>query len=267
MTSPDPSENQSQGSLSKEDIQMCARAARLAYFTQEEVEKPQYAEESKRLILRAVVTGFKLRESIICDNHVAWILSGADAICIAFRGTSVPKDWITNLNILPKHCSWGFSHRGFVGATERIWPHLLELLPNAQTYGRRLFLTGHSLGGAMATVAALKFVYELGGNVEGLVTFGQPPLLGRRWRGTRGNAGITSYERYVNSVDIVVTAPFFPYFGHGSLHYIDARGDEHTRFSFVQFLTDAAYHGWKLRPSAQVGNHPMNRYLEYLEVI
>jgi hypothetical protein len=233
-------------------VRMCAQASLVAYSQRDALGEC------------AAANGLEVVALAVHENHFAVVLKKDSSLCLAFRGTSQLRDWITNLNLFPTKCPWGWTHRGFASATECVWPPVQELLASPGHAESPLFMTGHSLGGAMATVAALKTVHNLGRTVEGLVTFGQPPLLGRSWNGKTAQAKVAHYQRYINSIDIVVTAPCFPYWGHGQAHYIDADGNIRTGFHLARFLMDAAKHGWRGRPLAQIGQHAMRRYLDVL---
>ena len=72
---------------------------------------------------------------------------------LVFRGTSGRwSNWMANLNMVM--CPWpsgGAVHRGFRNSLLRIWDSIAPVLEQIQ---RPLFFTGHSLGGALATLAA-----------------------------------------------------------------------------------------------------------------
>jgi pimeloyl-ACP methyl ester carboxylesterase len=70
---------------------------------------------------------------------------------LAFRGTEGLRDWFANLQM--GHSSWDGDakvHRGFKRALEAVWTPIEDLLASPGPW----FYTGHSLGGALATLAA-----------------------------------------------------------------------------------------------------------------
>ncbi len=236
-----------------DDVLLAARVAGLAYDSVSNVGKSAHA------------LGYECSAFAASANHVGLGLASNDRSVLAFRGSDELRDWATNLNLLPTRRTWGWSHRGFVQATELLWPQLEGFVRSAISSSTPILLTGHSLGGAMATVAALKIATELKHEVTWLITFAQPPLLGRTWPVASGADRILQYVRVINSVDAGVTAPFFPYYGHGQVRYVDALGKSHDGFKLSRFFADATRHGLKLRLGAQAGQHKMQNYLKALE--
>jgi len=111
----------------------------------------------------------------------------------------VPTDIVDDLDFLPFRYKEGGGesqlHRGFYKATTRIWPAIaadLEtlVLPDAS----QLYVTGHSLGAAMAVVAGLMHPFKR------IVTFGEPSV------GNHLDNTLTpgcEHMRYVNGNDPV----------------------------------------------------------------
>jgi len=132
--------------------------------------------------LAASLTDINVTES---DGHLAYVGYDAarDTITAVFRGSLSVEDWVDNLDVVktPAYGDLGCSdchvHKGFLAAFESLRvgvegsiAALLERHP-----GRRVALTGHSLGAAMAVHAAvhLRLVQQLP-NVDAVYTFGQP---------------------------------------------------------------------------------------------
>lgn len=101
-----------------------------------------------------------------------------DAFCIiAFRGTQLRsaaalKDLYTDLNAKPvEHPGGGRVHRGFLRAFEEIEPDLALLLTELRFEHPeiKIWVTGHSLGGALAALLYSRFP-----DCEGLYLFGAP---------------------------------------------------------------------------------------------
>lgn len=124
-------------------------------------------------------------------------------VVVAFRGTSSLRDWLTDSDTKRTHFDGiGHIHAGFGHAWRAIEHALLKRLRKTS---KRIWLTGHSLGGALATVAAESMHPEY--YIHRLVTFGSPRVFspkdarGFRWR-MRGRA-----FRVVHSNDLI---PSFP---------------------------------------------------------
>lgn len=94
---------------------------------------------------------------------------GADLI-LAFRGTASLRNWLTDLDCQFVPASYGRVHAGFAAALASVYAQLAELIFDAHYAGKRIWLTGHSLGGALALLAARQLIKPL----AGCYTFGQP---------------------------------------------------------------------------------------------
>ena len=144
-------------------------------------------------------------------------------LLIAFRGTQPSEltDWITDAKAVPE--TWGYPaghvHKGFYEALRAVWPlngeaTLPQWLMNRGN--RAVWITGHSLGGALAEVCAAEAAFVAHLPVDGVYTFGQPRV------GTEGFAQAVQPAlgarifRYVHDRDIV---PRVPLFGMGFRHY------------------------------------------------
>jgi hypothetical protein len=102
----------------------------------------------------------------------AIIAVGRGATIIAFAGTDplVLANWISDFDIRIASTQVA---EGFEAAAQCIWPRLQSLLDQPEAAAGKTFVTGHSLGGALAVVAADRIV-KLGRDVEAVYTFGMP---------------------------------------------------------------------------------------------
>ena len=163
-------------------------------------------------------------------------------VIVAFRGTQVNdfrdmvRDIYTNAKFnLVDSKQGGFVHNGFKDGLEEIWSNLQLHLNQLKTDKpeRTFWFTGHSLGAALATLAADRY-----GSVQGLYTFGSP-LVGDD---AFTNDFYVNTYRFVNNNDFITLIPYrkplpkIPIFGGflsrifkryqhvGQLKYIDSNG-------------------------------------------
>ncbi len=114
---------------------------------------------------------------------------------LAFRGTETLRDWIKNINLpLAAFAGGGRVHGGFLRGLDSVWPEIERALAGMNC---PLYFTGHSLGGALATVAAARH------RPHALYTFGSPRP------GDETFAGIVRCPAYriVHSSDVVTALP------------------------------------------------------------
>jgi hypothetical protein len=108
------------------------------------------------------------------DTRVCFTRDETDMV-IAFRGTADARDWLTDLE-----CAWDIEdgcrvHRGFARALDSAQARVSGEIISALGDGLRVWLTGHSLGGALAMLCAWRFfMAHHQAPFAGLYTFGQP---------------------------------------------------------------------------------------------
>lgn len=149
-------------------------------------------------------------------------------VIIAFRGTQ-PDDWHDLFAISRvRRVEWEFGgrvHSGFLNAHNRIWPAVLTVLKDLNLLHRTLWLTGHSLGAALATLSMDRL-----DSARGLYTIGSPPVGDRRFVEMFNRRHGGRCFRYVNHADIVVHLPSLlrlllgTYTHVKERRYIDRRG-------------------------------------------
>ncbi|MCA9268999.1 MAG: lipase family protein [Planctomycetales bacterium] len=141
-----------------------------------------------------------------------------NAALVAFRGTESAADWIANLRMYRTRQAYGGVHTGFFVAYRNIREQLLAALADARIGAARpLWLTGHSLGGALATIAAA----ELHGhaNIAGVATFGQPRVGDEDFHAFMDARFAGRFWRFVHGSDLVTRLP--PGLEHvGTLHHL-----------------------------------------------
>jgi len=145
--------------------------------------------------------------------HVAW---NDDALVIAFRGTNELADWVVNLNFATHAIIEGRVHAGWYSAYKSLEPQILEALPADGERPRKVWITGHSLGGALAVACDYAFVKRRL-PVSSTVTFGQPMVVDSRMAAFLGASNAGRYVRVVNENDIVTKIPPWTFVHFGKL--------------------------------------------------
>lgn len=169
-------------------------------------------------------------------SHVEFSVTTCPAYqVVTFRGTQPSSlvDWLTDSRVVRR--GWrspsgitvlpGSVHSGFADAYESVESTLLAWL----TMDRPIFITGHSLGGALATICAARIgVASPRMPMLALYTYGSPRVLdwlaatwlngclpGRSWRVVNNNDVVTR---------LPLSRPGNGYYHVGELTYLDADG-------------------------------------------
>jgi hypothetical protein len=100
---------------------------------------------------------------------------------IAFRGTADIRNWLTDLDFEKVPVGKPVRvHRGFQRATDAILPLIRSRLGHPADC-RPLIITGHSLGGALAKLAAYE-LQQAGYSISFVYTFASPRVGNASWR-------------------------------------------------------------------------------------
>ncbi|MGD1840454.1 MAG: hypothetical protein ACFB0B_06100 [Thermonemataceae bacterium] len=106
-----------------------------------------------------------------------FVAGDAETLIIVFRGTETNSsaDWVNNLDnrLYPQFL--GHVHQGFWEALQQVWALLLAKINLFQDQQQRIWLAGHSQGGALAMLAARSLI-EANIPVQGVYTYGQPKV-------------------------------------------------------------------------------------------
>lgn len=122
---------------------------------------------------------------------------------LAFRGTENLRDAKTDISALFKSTPYGKAHQGFLEAYQSVADKVEKALDASAAEGNdaQLLVTGHSLGGALATVATR--MLEKAYTISGCYTFGSPRVGDERW----ADSFKTPVYRVINRADPVPLVP------------------------------------------------------------
>lgn len=157
------------------------------------------------------------------------VFGDAKKIIVVFRGTEGKiRDWRTDRKFI--RAKWkgeGTVHRGFNEAMESVWSDVEQQIQALRTDQQKIWLTGHSLGGALATLTAARTALHLSPeDIGGVYTFGQPRVGDFDFSDDYNGALKDKTFRVVNNNDVVTRVPFqtFGYSHVGTLKYFDVNG-------------------------------------------
>jgi predicted lipase len=120
----------------------------------------------------------------------------------------------------------GQVHKGFWKALQAVWVDLCTVLAQVRDRQQPIYITGHSLGGALAILAAAQLV-QAGHPVQGVYTYGAPRVGNRKFRQQFNQHLQDRTFRLVNDEDIVpcLPAPSLGYVHTGQVFHFSATGE------------------------------------------
>ena len=165
-----------------------------------------YDHEAQRLILERSLTqiGWRLVETISVNATQAYVACNDEFSVLAFRGTEADriKDIKADAKATQTTCpTGGRVHSGFKEQYDDVACRVEMVLDRPEIKGKPLFITGHSLGGAVAAIATrrLNAAYR----IASCYTYGSPRVGTEEWVAQIK----TPVYRIVNSADPVPTVP------------------------------------------------------------
>ena len=192
--------------MEKPQLLIFANIAAITY------EDPKTAKTKFKAIGCTVVEFFDI------DNAQAYLLKNSDGIhVLSFRGTEVtePSDILADLKAGKNiEAIGGKIHVGFKGEINKLWPAIEKAVTNIDS----LYVTGHSLGAAMATIASGRMQSK----VLALITFGSPRVGNKEYV----NSLTVVHYRVQNNCDDVTKVPFrlMGFAHHGTHMYMNYYG-------------------------------------------
>jgi len=216
-------------------VSLCARMAYLAVrrYRDRRIELPR---------------GFTLVQVLGSPNYreLGFIAFSRTRIVIAFRGTGDWRDLLKDIELIqtsyPYASDSGRTHKGFTELyAASVRSQVLRVLKKLPLT-KKLYITGHSLGGALATLCALDVAVNTKFKRPRVVTFGSPRVGDESFANTFNRKVFHSF-RVVNGGDWVPHIPLRATFG--------------IRYRHVRRLIELGSRSHRI----PLGNHNMAKYL------
>ena len=164
--------------------------------------------------------GYTIIKYFDIDGAQGYLAKKDNKLVLSFRGTqrSEQSDVAADFDVIKVKEGNGNVHRGFQQELNKLWESITKELAN-HLKDNILYITGHSLGAAMATIAA----YRLQDKVDTLITFGSPRAGDIHFV----NQLNVKHYRVQNTNDCVCWLPpwWIGFIHHGENIYIDYYGN------------------------------------------
>lgn len=240
---------------------LCAEMARVAYV-KDEVRLREYLARARGVGLE----GFELRATVGYSGGgtQGFVASAPGVAVVAFRGTETddPSDLFSDINFpltdwAPDGRQRGQVHTGFAEAlSNSLYESLIRAIPVDTS---RVFFTGHSLGAALATLAACRFE-----RAASLYTFGSPRVGDAAFANAMAHV---THARFADCCDMVTRVPpeVIGYVHGGTHYYIDRHGQVLASPEEAHMETDrlAASGQYLLEHAFRIGTVPVRELADH----
>ncbi|WP_369417948.1 lipase family protein [Cohnella mopanensis] len=200
-----------------------------------------------------MVEGIRARSLTGVTEKFGFILQSDSHVIVAFRGTSTTTDWISDamasqvkFKSVP---NTGLTHRGFSNIYYSARESILTVLDGLSA-DKTLYVTGHSLGGALATLCALDVAVNSPFTFPIVYTFGSPRVGDPKFTNAYGETVDESF-RVQNRYDVVTHLP--------PKTYKPPRREKTFSYKHVSQAEGLVFHNGSVP-----GNHVISSYYEAL---
>gem|GEM_PF-2866973 len=181
------------GSIRWEAVYTLARLAQIAYAEADEQEA------------QALEIGAFMVQPLAKNSSEGFVASDDQTVVISFRGTQGFRDIVTDTLGFPKYMQGGVLHHGFARAVGSIYQSAIDAAYKQGAHEKTVWITGHSLGGAIACGFSMEAAKKKSIRIDGIVTFGQPLVMSKSLCQYMIETFGDRYLRVVNGVDPITT--------------------------------------------------------------
>jgi len=208
----------------------------------------------------------------VSGNDELLIIWDNQFVVVAFAGTNDIRDVKTDIDVEKVNGPFESEvHDGFNGAVNTFGYKIIELL-STEFKKHKIFICGHSLGGAMAALFTA-YIYSNDCNLKdrhvATYTYGSPRFSSYSFK-PLFNEQIGNYFRFVNNNDAVTLIPLVGWKHVGNFVYINSGCDVITddrKKSFIYRLKDKFYGRFKDNPAVDtalsngIDDHFIDNYI------
>lgn len=186
------------GTLTLENAMTLADFSHLAYLNAEFVQK-QLAQWG--------YGSFEWIEDQKSDTQ-AFVAAKDNHVIVCFRGTGSGKDWIVDAKLLKTSSvdGKGRVHRGFKSALDSVWGRIARKLDTFAA-DKKVYFTGHSLGAALAQLAAYRRAITNLDQVAGVYVYGSPRVGNQDYKEAYDGLLQDKTFLHINNTDLVPQVP------------------------------------------------------------
>jgi len=211
--------------------------------------------------------GFDQYQIMDVDGAYGHLAASKTEVIITCRGTVLThlNDLLADVDTIPKRHGTGWVHEGFRREARKLLPLVIDWVQNNR--GKDVYITGHSLGAAMATYITQELEYRRYFWLH-LYTFGSPRI---------GNYPYvlqikSPHKRFVNCNDMVTHVPpeALLFRHHGDLCYINFYGNVRRLGKWQRFkdMMRAHFRAWsKFELFDGLTDHSIDNYISKLRKI
>ena len=187
----------------------------------------------------------RLAHQTVMESSIFGLLAvnaAAATAVVAIRGTSTLMEWLADIDapLVPNRSvpSSGLVHMGFQCVYEQIRDSILNLLAAHAQHAKTIYITGHSLGGALAVLCGM----DLTANspvkvVPQLHTFAGPRAGSPGLCVANFDKAVPVCTRVVNFFDVVPQLPIPPLYKHVGVELLVHGGFRPLDITYAHHLT------------------------------
>jgi len=196
--------------------------------------------------------GYDCRK-INIKNDSCTIYFNDDNIIISFAGTNDMLDVLEDIKFIKTKTKYGKVHKGFNDVYLDLEIYVQGVLHNLYSNKpKSIYITGHSLGGAVALLCSINFVYR--NMVKKVVTFGCPRVGDRKWKTIYNKTTKFTTIRYVHGGDIITKIPKLFYYHVGEYKHIPRKTKTKNYWGFIR--------DFFVRKVNNIKDHDINNYIK-----